>query len=112
MAKKMILESKSLNVYIFFKKIGKEKIKIATADIEGATAWKNGMFLFNRSDIKSIMRQLSRWYDFEVRYEHAFENRNFSGMISRKTALEQVLKMLQMTKDVKFRVEGRIVTVI
>lgn len=89
-----------------------EKVKIATADIEQATAWKNGMFLFNKTDIRSIMRQLSRWYDFEVKYESAFENRNFSGMISRETELSQVLKMLQMTKDVKFKVEGRIVTVI
>lgn len=88
------------------------KIKITPADIDQATAWKNGMFLFNKTDIKSIMRQLSRWYDFEVQYEHAFENRNFSGMISRKTALSQVLKMLQMTKDVKFKIEGRTVTVI
>lgn len=89
-----------------------EKINIATGDVEQATAWKNGMFLFNRSDIKSIMRQLSRWYDFEVQYENAFKNRNFSGMISRKTELSKVLKMLQMTKDVKFKIEGRIVTVI
>ena len=89
-----------------------EKIKIATADVEQAIAWKNGMFLFNKTDIKSIMRQLSRWYDFEVKYEKAFENKNFSGMISRKTELSKVLKMLQMTKDVKFKVEGRIVTVI
>lgn len=89
-----------------------EKIKVTPADVEQATAWKNGMFLFNRTDIKSIMRQLSRWYDFEVKYDKSFENRNFSGMISRNTALSQVLKMLQMTKDVKFKIEGRTVTVI
>lgn len=89
-----------------------EKIKIAAADVEQATAWKNGMFLFNKTDIKSIMRQLSRWYDFEVSYEMSFENRNFSGMISRKTPLVQVLNMLQMTKDVKFTIQGRTVTVI
>jgi transmembrane sensor len=89
-----------------------EKIKVAAADVEQAIAWKNGMFLFNKTDIKSIMRQLSRWYDFEVRYQNAFENRNFSGMISRKTELSKALKMLEMTKDVKFKIEGRIVTVI
>lgn len=89
-----------------------EKIKIAAADVEQATAWKNGLFLFNRSDIRSIMRQLSRWYDFEIKYASTFENRNFSGMISRKTELSQVLKMLQMTKDVNFKIEGRSVTVL
>ncbi len=89
-----------------------EKIRVANGNVEQATAWKNGMFLFNKTDIKSIMRQLSRWYDFEAKYENAFENRNFSGMISRKTELQKVLKMLQMTKDVKFKIEGRTVTVI
>lgn len=89
-----------------------EKIKVLTADIEQATAWKNGMFLFNGTDIKSIMRQLSRWYDFEVKYENASEHRTFSGMISRQTSLSQVLKMLQMTKDVKFKISGRTITVI
>ncbi len=54
-----------------------EKINLATADVEQAVAWKNGMFLFHKTDIKSIMRQLRRWYDFDVHYQSAFVNRNF-----------------------------------
>lgn len=88
------------------------KIKINKADVEQATAWKNGLFVFNRTDVRSIMRQLSRWYDFDVRYETSFENKYFSGIISRNTELKQVLNMLQMTQDVHFRIEGKSVIVL
>src|SRR6266542_2787441 len=32
-------------------------------------AWKNGLFHFENADIKTVMRQLSRWYDVDVVYK-------------------------------------------
>jgi hypothetical protein len=80
--------------------------KVAEANIEEAVAWKDGLFEFNNADIRSIMRQLSRWYDIEVVYQGDIAGKNFSGVMSQNTNLSQVLKMLQLTKAVHFKVEG------
>ncbi len=39
------------------------------ADIEEALAWKNGKFLFRNTDLQTVMRQLSRWYDVDIEYQ-------------------------------------------
>src|SRR5690606_14762651 len=49
---------------------------------DGVIAWKNGLFRFENTAIKSIMMQLERWYDVEVDYDDV-PNLHFSGTISR-----------------------------
>ena len=46
-------------------------------------AWKNGLFQFDGADIKSIMRQIARWYDVEIEYAGKIPKRRFEGKISR-----------------------------
>jgi hypothetical protein len=53
------------------------------------------------------MRELSRWYDVDVVYEGPRPTANFRGTISRQESISNVLKMLELTKAVKFRVEGK-----
>jgi transmembrane sensor len=86
-------------------------INIIPADIEQAVAWKNGSFLFVNEDIKSIMRQLSRWYDIEVAYEGKEKERYFSGEVSRNVSLSQALKILDFS-NVKFRINEKKMVVI
>jgi len=76
------------------------------ADLEEVLAWKNGTFNFNRLDIETIMRQISRWYDVDVVYEGARPAGHFSGMISRNTSVATVLKLLEYG-GVHFRVTGQ-----
>jgi ferric-dicitrate binding protein FerR (iron transport regulator) len=73
-------------------------------------AWKNGLFNFNNADIKTVMRQLARWYDVEVEYEGAVPNEKFEGEISRNSTLSEVFSILELSA-VHFKVEGRKVTV-
>jgi ferric-dicitrate binding protein FerR (iron transport regulator) len=79
-------------------------------DTQEAVAWKNGLFLFRNTDIRVVMRQVARWYDIEVNYAGNTEAR-LSGMISRNTQLTQVLRMLELTREVHFKTAGKIVTV-
>nr|WP_121271350.1 FecR family protein [Pedobacter schmidteae] len=83
------------------------KLDVANADTEEAVAWKNGYFKFNSEPLPSIMRKLSRWYDVEVVYEGKPGDDRFGGTISRYKNVADVLEMLESTKLVKFKVEGR-----
>ncbi|MEP7374611.1 MAG: FecR domain-containing protein [Chitinophagaceae bacterium] len=79
---------------------------VANADVEEATAWRNGRFLFKSTDIKTLMRQLIRWYDVEVSYD-AVPAIGFNAKITRETPLSSILKALELTGEVKFRLEGK-----
>ena len=88
-----------------------QELKIVTANIEEAVAWKNGYFRFNNDDIHSVMRKLSRWYDFEFVFDRSLPNEGYNGTISRYKNINQVLKMLEYSNAVHFKIEGRSVTV-
>lgn len=90
---------------------GTGKIKVSNVDIEDAIAWKNGEFIFSNENIESIMRKVSRWYDIDVIYQGNLSNKDFVGTISRNKKISEILKMLELTGAVHFRIDGRRVTV-
>lgn len=75
-------------------------------DMEEIMAWKNGYFKFNRTDIKTVMRQIARWYDVDVSYEGKIPDDRFIGKIPRQAPAAQVLKVLE-EMDIHFRLEGK-----
>lgn len=79
---------------------------VDNADLAATLAWKNGQFIFDRADIKSVMRQLARWYDVDIYYEGAISE-HFGGTISREVNVSKVLQMLELTGAVRFKIEGR-----
>jgi transmembrane sensor len=80
-------------------------------DIDQVMAWKYGWFEFEKTDIKTIMRQISRWYDVDIRYETKTDNETYGGRISRNLNLSNILKMLE-NYGVHFKLEGKTLTVI
>lgn len=81
------------------------------ADLDEAVAWKNGKFIFQSADIKSIMRQLEKWYDVNVVYERNVTNEEFVGSISRQVNISQILDMLKKAGSIDFVIKGRTVIV-
>lgn len=84
---------------------------VSNIDVNDVLAWKNGKFLFNSLDIVAIMRQLERWYDIEVSYESRPEI-HFTGQLNRSLDVSQILRKLELTREVQFHIEGRKVTVL
>ena len=82
-------------------------IKVSTADIDQAVAWKNGDFTFEGVSLKTIMRQVCRWYNVEVVYQGSIADVEFGGSISRTKNINEVLKVLEMTQGVHFELTGR-----
>jgi ferric-dicitrate binding protein FerR (iron transport regulator) len=90
---------------------GSGNIKVASADLEQAIAWKNGYFIFYNENIESIMRKVSRWYNVDVVYQGNLSNKDFVGTISRNKNISELLKMLELTGAVHFSIDGRRITV-
>ncbi|RZK27286.1 MAG: FecR family protein [Flavobacterium sp.] len=81
--------------------------KVLKVDTTSAIAWKNDYFIFEDESIESIMNKLARWYNIEVVYMSDFANEKFTGRISRNKNLNQVLRLMESGKTVRFKVEGR-----
>jgi transmembrane sensor len=75
-------------------------------NLEQVMAWKNGLFSFTGADLSTVMRQLSRWYDIQVKYEGQIPTRKFSGEITHDLTLSQLMNGLQ-SLGIKFKIEGR-----
>jgi ferric-dicitrate binding protein FerR (iron transport regulator) len=82
----------------------------ANADIDQVMAWKNGIFSFNGTDIYTAMRQISRWYDVDIRFNDAIKE-NFYGDIPRNSNISGVLNMLETTGSVHFKTIGNMIEV-
>jgi len=81
-------------------------INLYNVDVSEISAWKNGYFHFKDTDIYSIMRQFSRWYDIEVVYETAQPKDVYVGKIPRTALLSEALQVLE-TVGIKFKIEGK-----
>lgn len=75
-------------------------------DTEEVVAWKNGYFYFNESDLGSIMRQLSRWYDIDVVFEGRSPADLFHFKVQKDQSLSEILKIFEIN-GINLKIEGR-----
>lgn len=92
-------------------KAGQQIQVLTDVDVESVTAWKNGEFRFDNTDVKAIMRQIGRWYDISITYDKNVPEIGLSGKIKRENNIEQLLEILEATHKVRFRIEGKNVLV-
>lgn len=75
-------------------------------DPEQILAWKNGFFSFRHTDLKTVMRQIARWYNVTIEYRGEIPDMKFGGDFPRSANAETVLKILEESK-LHFTVEGK-----
>lgn len=70
------------------------KLKVAQVNAGNTVAWKNGLFQFEDSDIQTIMRQLSRWYNVEFEIEGKVPDVKLWGEVHRNASFEKAMEVL------------------
>lgn len=78
-----------------------------SVNVNQVIAWKTGYFLFRDNDIREIMKQISRWYDVEIEYEGNITHKTFGGIYSKNKDINELLKGLELTGLIHFKVEER-----
>lgn len=85
----------------------KASIEVRKAlNVEGVIAWKNGFFQFEEADIKTVMNQISRWYDVSIEYEDRIPNEHYTGKVSRNVNVSQALRILK-SSGINLKIEGK-----
>ena len=88
-------------------------LTVREVDVEPYVAWREGRFVFRAMTLDLIMRQLQRWYDFEVFYQNSeLKDYEFRGVIKRDMDLDKVLSVIKATTNVDFEVKGEVITII
>lgn len=83
-------------------------VKVTEANMDAVMDWKNEEFFLDKLDFRMAMRKIARWYNIEVIYNGSVpENLKSGGWIPRSSKLSDVLRSIEATGQVHFKVEGR-----
>lgn len=82
-------------------------IAVKNVKVAEVIAWKNGSFVFRHANIQEIMKQISRWYDVDVEYRGDVKDQYFGGTYSKYKNVTELLKGLEATGLIHFKIEGR-----
>ena len=71
-------------------------------------SWRDGVLIFKNNDLKFIMNRLSRYYNIKIdilenKYTDADAMETFSGYLDLNEDINQVIKNIQMSTNMKFR---------
>ena len=76
------------------------------------TSWIDGKFLFNNTELEEIAKQISRWYDVEIFFSsESVKKVRFTGAIVKFKPLEDLVRMIESTSQVRFSVKGRTIVI-
>ncbi|SEW52566.1 FecR family protein [Chitinophaga arvensicola] len=90
--------------------ITNNNISIRNADTTEVAAWRNGQLSFGGADIKSILRDVERWYNVDVIYTGTIPDRRFGGLMDKQVPLPVILEFLN-ENGIHATLKGRTVTV-
>lgn len=91
--------------------VGGNHLKLTdNVNLDEVMAWKNGQFYFEGTNIKTIMGQISKYYDVDIEFKDNIKY-SFVMKIDRKVPVSELLKIMEMTDLVRFKIDGNKITV-
>jgi transmembrane sensor len=81
-------------------------ITVQEANVNQVIAWKNDRFIFNDTDLETILREVSRWYDVQIVYTIKPGKEKYNGGLSRHLPLSVVLQLLEDNGNNHFKTDG------
>jgi len=101
------IDSKAMNCVLIpgqQARVGKDNIICEVSRMETVTSWREGYFDFYDAGLREMLQQISRWYNFEVRYESGLTNEKFTGRFPKDMTLGKALEVLRQA-GINFTVE-------
>lgn len=89
-----------------YRKETRQHTVTAPDDLSALTDWTNETFVFRDETIGNIMHKLSRWYNVDITVSESIAGLRYTGVLSRKQPLADVLDALRMTNELDFYLHG------
>lgn len=88
------------------------KLTCQAVNVQQFTSWIKGKFMFCNTRLEDIAKQISRWYDVDIFFSsERVKNICFTGAILRFEPLEELIRMIELTSNVRFGVKGKTIVV-
>ena len=87
------------------------RLNMRTVDPQVIAGWRHGRFVFEEQPLSSIMRDLSRWYDFEYEFESPeVAQIVFMGSIPRYADFASAISIIEMSGGLRFTTrDGKVI---
>ena len=90
---------------------GKEMV-VREVNTKLYSMWRLDRFTFASEDMEGVIRKLSRWYNVNFFFSNSsMKQKRFTGSLPTYSDISQVLKMIEMTTDIKFQVKGNTIII-
>lgn len=87
-------------------------ITVKRVNTELYTGWKDGRMLYDNCPLEDILRDLQRWYSFEVFYTNSQVRQiPFTLNIQKHEKIDGVLELMQKTERIHFEIKGNTIIV-
>lgn len=87
-------------------------LTLKEVDVSLYTAWKDGIFRFDRERLDEILNTLSDWYDVAIFYRNPdVKNLHFSGYMERYDQIGIILEAITEATGVRFAIQGKTIVV-
>ena len=85
---------------------------VQPVDTAVVTSWKRGRFVFEGQNLEQIMCDLSRWYNFDYKFQdESLRQIEFMGSIPRYNDFPSTLTLLKKSGGIEFHLEGSTVII-
>ena len=84
------------------------RLKVATADMESALCWRDGLFFFDGKTLREVLIEMGRWYNMDIvvnDYTHLNDRLHFRG--ERCWELCELVESINIICDVNLSIEGQ-----
>lgn len=82
-------------------------VSVRPVNTDVVTSWRKGRFVFEHHNLRRIMQDLSRWYDFEFEFlDSSIESEEFMGSIPRYSDFTTAISILEKCGGIHFSVNN------
>jgi transmembrane sensor len=92
---------------VFTKKKKLEKIISNKTALEKAKAWKEGDFNFEHDDLRTIIMELGRWYDYDVEIPSSISERTYTGSFKRSRPVTDIITYFERLSGYKIEIKSK-----
>ncbi|PSL44708.1 FecR family protein [Chitinophaga niastensis] len=85
-------------------------LQVKRIDIKEDISWMSDLFYFSNTDLQVVAHQLQRWYNIEVDFA-SLPPEKLYGQLPRSTPLPQLLRAMEKTTDLKFKLTNNRLTI-
>ena len=89
-----------------------EEMVVREVNTKLYSMWRLDRFTFASEDMEGVIRKLARWYNVNFFFSNSsMKQKRFTGSLPKYSDISQVLKMIEMTTDIKFQVKGNTIII-